>query len=155
MTVPAFGTIADKHRPFTALGIPVNASDELVKFAYHKQVETDVAQAPWYLSYLDQIANNRGSEDLLTVVAIERSDGRVDLQQLSEAYQYFGLRFDSLQTDDDHIIGSFKSRVQDSPMHETQMRERLRIIGKHRKSTKIQDYADDCMRISFLHTSFN
>jgi ubiquitin carboxyl-terminal hydrolase 25/28 len=150
MSVPAFGAIADKHRPFTALGIPVYASDELVEFAYHKQVETDAAQAPWYLTYLDQIANNRDSEDLNTVVAIERSGGKVDFQQLSEAYHYFGLRFDS-QTDDDHIIGSFKSRVQDSPMQETQMRERLRIIGQHRKSTKIQDYADDCENFLASH----
>src|SRR5277367_1770307 len=99
MSVAAFGAIADKHRSFTALGIPVHASDELVKFAYHKQVETDAAHIPWYLSFLDRIAHSRESEDLHYVVAIERSAGRIDFQQLSEAYQYFGLRIDS-QTDD-------------------------------------------------------
>ena len=85
MSVPAFGAIADKHRSFTALGIPVNASDKLVEFAYYKQVETDVAQGPWYLSYLEQIANSRESEDLQTVVVMQQSAGRITFQQLFDA----------------------------------------------------------------------
>jgi len=77
-------------------------------------------------------------------VAIEHSEGKFDHEQLAAAYRYFGLQLDGTYTDDDHIIGSFDSRLQDSPLQELEMREQLRIIGTSRRSKKILDHAEDC-----------
>lgn len=76
-------------------------------------------------------------------VAIERSAGKFDFHQLTEAYRYFGFNVDSSPSDDAHIIGTFQSRMQDAPMQAAQMREQLRIIGTHRNSTKILHIAED------------
>lgn len=129
---------------FTALGIPPDASNDLINFAYRKQVETDPANTHIYLTYLIQIADDRSSETLQTEVAIERSAGKFDFRQLNDAYRYFGFYVESPPSDDAHIIGTFQSRVQDAPMQELQMREQLKIIGSHRNSNKILAIAEDC-----------
>jgi hypothetical protein len=85
----------------------------------------------------------------VTEVAIERSAGKFDFRQLAEAYRYFGFHVESPPSDDAYIIGNFQSRVQDAPMHEAQMREHLKIIGRHRKSSKILAIAEDCMYTPF------
>jgi hypothetical protein len=85
----------------------------------------------------------------VTEVAIERSAGKFDFRQLAEAYRYFGFHVESPPSDDAYIIGNFQSRVQDAPMHEAQMREHLKIIGRHRKSSKILGIAEDCMYTPF------
>jgi ubiquitin carboxyl-terminal hydrolase 25/28 len=129
---------------FTALGIPPDASDDLIIFAYRKQTKTDPANTHQYLTYLIQIADDRSSESLQTEVAIERSAGKFDSHQLTNAYRYFGYYIDSPPSDDAYIIRTFQSRVQDAPMQESRMREQLKIIGIHRKSTTILDIAEDC-----------
>jgi ubiquitin carboxyl-terminal hydrolase 25/28 len=131
---------------FTALGIPPDASDDLIIFAYRKQVERDPASTHLYLTYLDQVAHERSSEALQTEIAIERSAGKFDFRQLNDAYRYFGFHVESPPSDDLHIIGTFQSRVQDAPMQQSQMREHLKIIGTHRNSKKILDIAEDCRR---------
>lgn len=129
--------------PYTGLGIPEDASDRLVIFAYEKQKQTDSAQTPWYLSYLRNIFQARRSEILETHIATELSAGRFDAEQLTGAYSYFGLSMQGQQTDDEHIIGIFQSRLQDARLHESEMRERLSIIGEHRQSARIIDFASD------------
>ncbi len=96
------------------------------------------------MGYLAHIAEDRSSEELRIEVAIERSAGKYDVQQLTEAFRYFGLHMDN-NLDDEHIIGTFQSRSLDAPSQDAQSREQLRIIGNHRKSKKILDIADDCM----------
>lgn len=110
--------------------------------------------APYYLSALVKIAGERSSADLQTEVALERSAGRPDVHQLSEAYRYFGLQMESTSLDDEHIIGSFQSRALDAPFQQAQSREQLRIIGHHRKSKKILDTADDCKNTMTIQNSF-
>jgi ubiquitin carboxyl-terminal hydrolase 25/28 len=129
---------------FTVLGIPPDASDDLIAFAYRKQVEKDSVNRHLYLTYLIQVADDRSSEALQTEVAIERSAGKFDFRQLTDAYRYFGFNVESPPSDDAHIIGTFQSRVQDAPMQELQMREQLKIIGSHRNSNKILAIAEDC-----------
>ena len=126
------------------LGIPLDASDGLVRFAYRKQVERDPGNAHHYLTYLIQIAEGRSSDLLLTEVAIERSSGKFDYRQLTEAYRYFGFYVETPSLDDAHIIGTFQSRLEDAPKHESQMREHLKLIGTHRNSRKILNIAEDC-----------
>jgi ubiquitin carboxyl-terminal hydrolase 25 len=130
------------YRCYTALGVPEDAADSLVIFAYEQQVKTDFIQAPWYLSYFKVINNRRSSEALETKLAVELSEGKFDAEQLTDAYIYFGLSLHS-PTSDEHIIGVFQSRLQDARVHELEMREQLRMIGVHRQSKKIIETAED------------
>lgn len=134
------------YRCYTALGVPEDSSDDLVVFAYRKQVETDAGRAPWYLSYLRQAANMRSSDILLTEIALATSQGSFDAEQLQDAYRYFGLSFESPPHDDDYIIGLFTSRLDDARRHEREMRENLKIIGVHRSSQKIIAVAEECKK---------
>jgi ubiquitin carboxyl-terminal hydrolase 25/28 len=122
----------------------VDASDGLVIFAYRKQAERDPENAHCYLTYLIQIAEARHSEALQTEVAMERSGGKFDYHQLTEAYRYFGFYVEMPPSDDAYVIGTFQSRLADAPKQESQMREHLKLIGTHRNSSKILDIAEDC-----------
>ena len=128
---------------YSALGIPQDASDELVSLAYQEQVRTNTKEGPTYLSYLRQIAEIRGSELLETVVATEYSADKFDSKQLNEAYQYFSLSPRDNGVTDDLILGSFQARLQDSAKHEAEMRAHLRVIGAYRGSQRIKDVAQD------------
>jgi A repeated domain in UCH-protein len=128
---------------YSALGAPQNASDELLSFAYREQIRTNGREAPKYLSYLHQIAQERRSELLDTLVATEYSAGKVDEEQLIDAYQYFSLALRDNGITDDHIIGVFRARLQDAARQESDMRARLKIIGVHRASQRIIDVAED------------
>ena len=83
-------------------------------------------------------------------VALERSEGKFDYQQLSDAYRYFGHPAEGSLLDDEHIIGTFQSRAQDSPKQEAEMRGQLKIIGAHRRSKQILGIADDCTNFEML-----
>jgi ubiquitin carboxyl-terminal hydrolase 25/28 len=120
------------------LGIDPVASDANVIFAFKKQVETDPNRVTWYLSYLQQIANVRQSEELQFEVVLQQSQGHFTIEQVEGAYNYF---FTTADAADDHIIGTYKSRLSDAPRQDNDMREQLRILGEHRNSRKIKDVA--------------
>ncbi|EXJ74405.1 uncharacterized protein A1O5_02701 [Cladophialophora psammophila CBS 110553] len=127
--------------PFTALGCPMDLSDQLVAKAYHWQVETDRQNAPVYLSNLKYIGNQRQSEVLETEVVLETSQGHYDAEMLDEAYKAFHLIGREGPVSDEDIIGSFTAQLADSPGHEHQLRDYLRIIGVDRNSKRITDTA--------------
>lgn len=117
--------------------------DDLISFAYERQIACDISNSPYYLECLQGIANGRNSEDLQTKVAIEASSGKVSVHDIREAYKSFGLDMQSIFHDDDTIIGTFQSRVADSPVQEPDLRRALDIIGQHRKSASIQHVASN------------
>lgn len=121
------------------MGIDPTASDANVIFAYKKQVETDPARTAWYLSYLGQISTVRQSEEIELEIVLQQSQGRFMLEQVKDAYRYFG--FTTEDADDEHIIGTYKSRLSDAPRHDAEMREQLRIIGEHKHSARIKEIA--------------
>ena len=125
-------------RCYIALGIDPTASDANIIFAYKKQIETDPRRTTWYLSYLNQIANVRQSDEIQLEVVLQQSQGRFTLEQVDGAYNYFFTTFDAA---DEHIIGTYKSRLSDAPRQDPEMREQLRIIGEHRHSARIKDVA--------------
>jgi len=140
---------------FSAVGAPQNASDELLSVAYREQIRTNGRETPKYLSYLRQIAKERRSELLETIVATEYSAGKVDEEQLIDAYQYFSFSPRDDGITDDHIIGTFQARLQDAAKQESDMRARLRIIGVHRTSQRIIDVANDGRLLLELMSSFS
>ncbi|EXJ77985.1 hypothetical protein A1O3_09144 [Capronia epimyces CBS 606.96] len=129
--------------PFTALGCPMDLSDQLIARAYHWQVGTDPQNAPTYLSSLQAIATQRSSEVLETEVVLETSKGRFDAETLDKAYKAFQLRGREGTVSDEDIIGAFTATLADAPSHEHELREYLRIIGAQRNSQLITDTAQN------------
>jgi ubiquitin carboxyl-terminal hydrolase 25/28 len=121
------------------LGVEANSSDGCIIDAYERQVETDPEDSVWHLSCLNKIANIRQSEELGVLVATEQSKGLFTIEQVRQAYRYFG--FTREDVDEEHIIGTYKSRLSDAPRQDSEMREQLRIIGQHRQSLRIKDVA--------------
>lgn len=128
---------------YAALGAPQDASDEIVSFAYREQIRTNASERPMYLTYLRQIATERRSELLQTIVATEYSAGNFDSEQLNEAYRYFSLSPRDEGLTDDLILGTFKARFENAVVHGADMRAHLKTIGTHRRSQRIKDVADD------------
>lgn len=133
-----------KESPFYAgLGATCDFHDNLITFAYQRQVEIDPVNIPYYLECLQEISEDRRSEVLQTVAAIEASSDKISLKDVRSAYKEIGLEFPSTLFDDDTIIGTFQSRISDAPRQEAELRRALKIIGHHRSSEKIQQIASN------------
>ena len=75
---------------------------------------------------------------------MEESAGQATMTRVREAYAAFALDMRAVHLDDDHIIGVFKSRVADAPLQEVELREALLVIGRHRNSSKLENFASNC-----------
>jgi hypothetical protein len=127
---------------YVGLGIVPDAADQLVRYAYERQVAQDQTNIPYYFGFLRDVALERRSELLETKLSLEESIGRFSAHALEQAFQSFGIsRQDAL--DDDNIIGMFRSRLMDMPAHEGELRQNLRIVGNWRQSDKILAVADN------------
>lgn len=122
--------------------------DDLIKFAYERQLVVDPDNVPYYLESLQTIADGRKSEELHTLVAIEASSGKVSAQDVRDAYKLLDLDLASAYLDEDVIIGTFQSRVADAPRQEAELRRALQIIGQDRSSEKIQFMASKSRKIA-------
>ena len=122
---------------YAGLGAIENFHDDLIRFAYERQIESDKINSPYYLECLQGIATGRNSEELATQVAIEASGEKLSYRDIRTAYKELGLDAQALY-EDDTILGTFRSRVADAPKQEAQMRRALKIIGQVRESQAIQ-----------------
>ena len=129
---------------YASLGATLDFSDSLLIFAYERQTASDPESAPYYLECLQDLAEGRKSDELMTKAVLMESEGQFSRKDIPKAYQYFGLNSSSRELDDETIIGSFRSRVGDAPRQEAEMRRALRIIGLDRKSVRIQSEAANC-----------
>ncbi|KAL9047175.1 MAG: hypothetical protein Q9214_000187 [Letrouitia sp. 1 TL-2023] len=126
---------------YPSLGAVVDFHEDLIKYAYERQLASDPEKTPYYLECLQGIAEGRDSEDLRILAAIEASSGKVSYKDIREAYKDLSLHDQSSDLDDTTIIGTFKSRIADSPKQEAQLRRALQIIGQSRSSDKILSVA--------------
>ncbi|KAH0542358.1 hypothetical protein FGG08_003203 [Glutinoglossum americanum] len=133
----------DEHPHYASLGALADFSDDLLSFAYDRQRLCDPVNAPYYFECLRTLAELRQSEPLSTKVAVLESQGEISSRDITQAYEYFRLRPDGLDMEDDYIIGTYKSRIEDAPRQEAEMRTKLRIIGQARRSEKIQYVASN------------
>lgn len=133
--------LADHFRYYAGLGAVSDFHDSLIQFAYEQQIACDMASSSYYLESLNGIAEGRKSEDLKTKAAIEASTGKLSSTEIKEAYASFNLDIRNPRLDDEHIIGVFKSRAADAPLHEAELRRNLTIIGRHRQSQRIEEFA--------------
>ncbi|KAH8819632.1 hypothetical protein F5884DRAFT_20818 [Xylogone sp. PMI_703] len=131
-----------EHPYYASLGALDNFTDGLISWAYERQCESDPPNKPYYLDCLADLANGRESSDLQERVAMAKSVGEYSLKDIEEAYRFFNL--DPKTTEgDDHIMGVFKSRVDSAPRQKDEAKANLLIIGKARKSDKIEALAND------------
>ncbi|TGZ80238.1 cysteine proteinase [Ascodesmis nigricans] len=130
----------DMTRYYAALGILPDFSDQLVIWAFKRQILCDVQSRPYLLESLENISHQRGTEVLQIEVATQRSQGAYTSGDAYEAARRLGIT--NLESAEEGlIIGLFKSRLADSPRQEYQLREDLSIIGRYRNSTAILEVA--------------
>ena len=122
---------------YAGLGSIEDFHDELIKFAYDRQIASDPDNTPYYLECLQGIAAGRHSEELQTKVAIEASGDKISFGDVRAAYKELGLTVNG-NHEDDTIIGIFKSRIVDAPKQEPELRRALTVIGQNRSSQKLQ-----------------
>ena len=122
-----------------------NFHDELIIFAYQRQIDVDTANSGYYLECLQAIAKGRNSADLDTKTLMEQTSDKVSNSDIRNAYKELAIPADDI--DDDTILGTFQARLADAPKHqEEELRRALKIIGADRCSRKIQDAASMCTK---------
>ncbi|KAL8663826.1 MAG: hypothetical protein Q9202_003511 [Teloschistes flavicans] len=131
-----------EHPFLPTLGACWDFHDDLIQFAYERQIFADPEHTPYYLEALQGMAQGRESEALQTFVAMQVSSGKLSAEDVRKAYKALGLGLETEFLDDDYIIGTFQSRAADSPRQEPELRRALQIIGHDRSSPKIQFVAD-------------
>lgn len=128
----------DEHPCYAGLGAVADFDDELLSFAYERQIDCDPNNIPYYLECLQVLGAGRKSDDLQTKAAIQHTLDRISMGDIKNAYKYLGLDRRDAQLADDTIIGTFQARVADSPKYESEMRNALRIISQDRRSDRIK-----------------
>lgn len=126
-------------------------------FAFARQTAVDMEYRSYYYECLKDLAMGRKSETLEMQVAMLGSQGFTSRREVDDAYRYFGIEpSHAIHLNDEHIIGTFKSRLSDiSPSLVEETRRQLRMIGDARNSTTIQAEASNALEtyeqaLSFL-----
>lgn len=137
----------EDHPYYAGLGALGDFSDELLLFAYSRQVGTDVANSPYYFECLQDLAIGRKSSMLEEKVQMLASQGQTNRKEVAKAYSSLGMDHKHAELlSDEIIIGQFKSRLQDiSPALEEDTRNMLRIIGQARQSQRILQEASNAI----------
>jgi hypothetical protein len=126
-------------RAYAVLGVVADVNDRIILWAYNRQRDCNPNGTPLYFEHLSVLANGRNSDTLQLEVAKLRSQGAFTMEDLENACRALGV--ESTETDEELIIGIFRSRLSDAPRQEAQMREHLRVIGQVRNSFKIKQAA--------------
>ena len=107
----------------------------------------DVENRSYYFECLHDLATGRKSEELQIHVAMLGSQGFTSKREIERAYRYFNIEpAHAVHINDEHIIGTYKSRLSDtSPSMADDTRRQLRIIGDARDSDLIRAEASDAL----------
>ena len=134
------------------MGIPADASDAIVVYAYQQQKATNPVFISQYLDCLREIGTTRNSELILTEMATEKSAGNFDSLDVHEAYRFLNFDVFNPPRDEGYIIGHFKSRLESSAPHqEGGLRQSLLTIGRHLNNQKIIAVAEDGRHIDGIN----
>ncbi|KAF2838591.1 cysteine proteinase, partial [Patellaria atrata CBS 101060] len=129
----------EDHPYYASLGAVSDFADDLLLFAYDRQVKTDPRNSPYYFDCLGGIAKGRESEDLELKVATLASSGQIGREEVLKAFAY--LAIDSKHNtalSDDNILGHYRARLRDTPESKVgELQQMLRIIGRARNSELI------------------
>lgn len=127
------------HRFYAALGVVLDVKDDIIKWAHARQRLCNPPDAPYYLQCLSTLGKGRHSEILQFETMRLKSQGEYTTEDIEDSYKKLGINPN--ESNEDLIIGTFHSRLKDSPRQETELREHLRIIGRSRDSNKISGVA--------------
>ena len=130
-------------RCFPSLGAKYDFANDLILFSYNCQLMSDPENTPYYLECLDILAEGRNSHDLKVAVATEASMDKASRRDIRNAYKTFDLEIASGFLNDDFIIGTFQSRIADSPKQAPELRQALGLVGRDRSSQRIQVVASN------------
>jgi len=130
----------EDHPYYASLGAVGDFDDALILFAFSRQSALDIENKSYYFECLQDLAAGRKSEELGVQVAMLASQGLTTKREAERAYQYFGIDPSHAGIiSDDHIIGSFRSRLSDiSLIQAEEAKKQLRVLGDVRDSDKIR-----------------
>ncbi|KAJ5567536.1 hypothetical protein N7535_006842 [Penicillium sp. DV-2018c] len=127
------------------LGVVEDMSSSTIIEAYKRQVTVDPGNSQVWLSALKAIGYLRGGEDKELVdaaVSEAYADGKYALEDVTAAYQYFGLHSDDPNLTEESIIGKFYAFV-NSTNNDVEARRQLWRIGDSLASEAIKSAAED------------
>lgn len=127
-------------KAYAVFGLTSGASDKLVSWTYTKLMEeTTTTMNPYdALDSLLIIANMTNSDTLQTLIACERSKGKIARTEIGDAYAYFGVNEES--ADDRLLIGLYQVKLSDEPLQKNLHQDKLKIIAIARHSSELIDF---------------
>lgn len=128
------------NQAYAFFGLTSGASDVLVSWAYRQLIKEPYVLLDSYdaMDNLVTIANHTSSVTLQTLVAVERSQGKIGRNDIGDAYAYFGVTADS--ADDNLLIGLYEVKVSDEPLEKNTHQEKLKTIAIARNSTELVQF---------------
>jgi ubiquitin carboxyl-terminal hydrolase 25 len=148
---PKPGTVSpvdDEARDFEILGATSDADDNLLKFAYRRQVARDAQHKEYYLNALSRLANRRDlSLQLFAVSENEAIQREAEAEKAAmmnssdpvfKAYAHFDLRQESAEMPQ-YYVNVYRTYRESSPAQKSEHRLALLQIGLHRNSQEIKD----------------
>lgn len=125
------------NQAYASFGLTSGASDQLVQWAYKKLISEPTVLIDAYdaLDNLVIIANQTNSVLLQTLVAFERSQGKISRNDIGDAYAYFGVTADAAE--DRLLIGLYQVKMSDEPLEKSTHQDKLKTIAIARHSTDI------------------
>ncbi|CEP08855.1 hypothetical protein [Parasitella parasitica] len=128
------------NKAYASFGLTSGASDSLVSWAYKKLISEPSIIIDEYdaMDSLATIANHTNSVVLQTLVACERSEGKIGRNDIGDAYAYFGLTADA--ADDGLLIGLYKVKLSDEPQEKNTIQEKLKVLAIARSSTELIEF---------------
>ncbi|KAF4556212.1 Ubiquitin carboxyl-terminal hydrolase-like protein 8 [Elsinoe fawcettii] len=131
------------HPYYASLGAMRDFADELIIFAYERQVDCDPQNGPYYFDCLQDLARGRTSETLVMKTSFLEGQGVVGKKAVEEAFAYFSIDLKSNLTDQ-MIVDRYRSRMEDTASsQQPHAREMLKRIGTVRQSRLLIDAASD------------
>lgn len=133
----------DDDADFRRLGTLPNPNEDMLKYAYQRQVEADPLRRKDYCDALQRLASHRSVDlQIFTVTEaslIEQQEASTNTP-LAQAYSHFNLPADCDESDD-FVIRKYKVFFEQSPAQKVQHRQKLFLIGHERKSKALMEQA--------------
>lgn len=125
-------------RAYASFGLTTGASDNLVAWTYNKLISEGTMDPYYAMDALVTISNRSNSAVLQTLVACERSKGKIGWSEIGDAYAYFGITEDA--ADDRLLIGLYQVKLSDEPAEKTLHQDKLKTIAIARASSELIEF---------------
>jgi hypothetical protein len=125
------------NKAYASFGLTSGASDTLVSWAYKKVISEPSIIIDEYdaMDNLIAITSQTNSVVLQTLIACERSQGKIGRNDIGDAYAYFGVTADA--ADDGLLTGLYKVKLSDEPLEKNTIQDKLKIIAIARNSSEL------------------